>query len=456
MTKILRFIEGDNVGVALEDIAAGDAIGIHGEELGFPAGENIPQGHKIALADIRKGEDIIKYGHHVGFAAKDIHRGDYVHVHNVRDVISDWRGNIKHEYDPDAVREISIKEQVDFLITVCADQVLLVVAQVSELLGLPCYIDYQTGLDVSDKIRMKRIFKANGIPTTDFVETDHLDLDAISHLRYPLVVKPVDAYSSKGVRKAENPAELERYYGEAREISRSGGVIVEEFFRGEEISVDAFVVGGKAHVLTVSTSEKVKDKDRFVIFRGRYPAAASECVRRQIEEIAQKIADAFGLVNAPLLIQLLNNGDKLSVLEFCARTGGNMKWLLIKYSCGVDVITAAIDITLGLVPDIEPKDTGNNIVVNDFIYCTPGVFDHFEGFEEMEKQGLINEFHPVRAKGTVMRGVTSSSDRIAGMNIIAGSVEEFNEKERRILAGVRVVNQEGNDMMRRDLLPPLQ
>lgn len=107
MKKILRFIEGDNVGVALEDIAAGDAIGIHGEELGFPAGENIPQGHKIALADIRKGEDIIKYGHHVGFAAKDIHRGDYVHVHNVRDVISDWRGNIKHEYDPDAVREIS-------------------------------------------------------------------------------------------------------------------------------------------------------------------------------------------------------------------------------------------------------------------------------------------------------------------------------------------------------------
>ena len=96
-----------------------------------------------------------------------------------------------------AIKEIAEKEKVDFLLTVCADQVLLVVAEVSEMLGLPCYIDYKTAQDVSDKIRMKRIFKKIGVPTTDYVETVHFDEEAISHLRYPLVVKPVDAYSSK-------------------------------------------------------------------------------------------------------------------------------------------------------------------------------------------------------------------------------------------------------------------
>lgn len=358
-------------------------------------------------------------------------------------------------FDIPAVKEIAEKEKVDFLLTVCADQVLLVVAQVSEMLGLPCYIDYKTAQNVSDKILMKRIFKKSGVPTTDYVETDHLDLETISHLRYPLVVKPVDAYSSRGVRKAENEAELKQFYAEAQQISRSGGVIVEEFFSGDEISVDAFVVDGKAKVLSVTNSEKVKDDNRFVIFRGRYPAAASEVVMKKIEDIAQKIADGFGLVNSPLLIQLLNNGDDVSVLEFCARTGGNMKWLLIKYSSGVDVITATIDITLGQKPDLELKDTGHKIVVNDFMYCNPGIFDHFEGFDEMVEQGLINEFHPVRTKGTEMRGVTSSSDRIAGMNIVAGSIEEFNEKEKKILENVRVVDSNGNDMMRKDLLPPL-
>lgn len=359
-------------------------------------------------------------------------------------------------FDIEAVKNIAIKENVDFLITVCADQVLLVVAQISEMLGLPCYIDYKTAQDVSDKIRMKQIFKSIGVPTTDYVELDHLDMEAIKHLNYPLVVKPVDAYSSKGVRKVENEEELKQYYAEAEQISRSGGVIVEEFFSGEEISVDAFVVNGKAHILAVTNSDKVQDKDRFVIFRGRYPVHASEAVLEQIEEIAQKIAEGFRLVNAPLLIQLLHNGDKVSVLEFCARTGGNMKWLLIKYSCGVDVITATIDITLGKKPDLTIKDTGHKIVVDDFIYCKPGVFDHFEGFDEMVEQGYINEFHPVRIKGTEMKGVTSSSDRIAGMNIVAGSVEEFNAKEKYILDHVKVVDVNSVDIMRRDLLPLLK
>lgn len=359
-------------------------------------------------------------------------------------------------FDINAVKDIAIKEKVDFVITVCADQVLLVVAEVSELLGLPCYIDYKTALDVSDKIRMKKIFKENGVPTTDFVELEELNLESVKGLRFPLVVKPTDAYSSKGVRKVDNIEELKRFYKEASQISRSGGVIVEEYFTGDEISVDAFVVNGKAKVLAVTNSEKVKDKDRFVIYRGHYPVSASNTVLKKIETIAQKIVDGFGLVNSPLLIQLLNSGDEVSVLEFCARTGGNMKWLLIKYACGVDVIKATIDITLGLEPDLEIKNTGHNIVVNDFIYCKPGVFDHFEGFEEMVKEGYINEFHPNRIKGTIMQAVHSSSDRIAGMNIVADSIDDFNRKKEIILKNVRVVDIEGKDIMERNLLPDLK
>lgn len=353
------------------------------------------------------------------------------------------------------VKKIAVDEKVDFIITVCADQVLLVVAEVSEMLGLPCYIGYKQAQDVSDKIRMKKIFKENKIPTTKYLELESLDMNEIAKLNYPLVVKPVDAYSSKGVRKAETEKELIAYYNEAKKISRSGGVIVEEFFEGEEISVDAFVLNGKAHILSITNSEKVKDKDRFVIFRGRYPATIPDTIRNQIEDVAQKIADSFGLVNSPLLVQLLHNNENISVLEFCARTGGNMKWLLIKNSCGVDVITATIDITLGLVPDITPKEVNNNVVVNDFIYCKPGVFDHFEGFDELVEKGIINEFHPVRTKGTEMHGVTSSSDRIAGMNIIADSVDEYNKKLRIILDQIAVIDTEGNDMTRRDLLPEM-
>lgn len=359
-------------------------------------------------------------------------------------------------FDIEEVKKVAVDENVDFLITVCADQVLLVVAQVSEMLGLPCYIDYKTGMDVSDKIRMKHIFRKYSIPTSDFVEMKEFSESAVSSLSYPLVVKPVDAYSSKGVRKVENFDELRQYYNEAAEISRSGNVIVEEFCPGSEISVDAFVVNGKAHILCVSNSEKVQDEDRFVIFRGRYPVDAKPSVIKEIEEIAQKITDAFGLVNAPLLIQMINDGEHVSVLEFCARTGGNLKYLLIKYSCGVDVISAAIDLAMGIEPDITKKIPEHNIVVNDFIYCKPGIYDHLEGFEELCKDGIITDFHNLRPKGMTVRGVTSSSDRIAGVTICADNKEEFNQKHREFVRRARIIDITGSDIMRHDLLPDLK
>ena len=190
-------------------------------------------------------------------------------------------------FDVEAVKEVAVKEKVDFLITVCADQVLLVVAQVSEMLGLPWYIDYQTAQLVSDKKYMKKIFWEHNIPTSRYVEMTQLDWDKIRHLQYPIVVKPVDAYSSRGVRKALNPQELEQYFAEAAQISRTGGVIVEEFVAGDEISVDIYVEDGVAKLLCVSNSEKINDADRFIIFRGRYPVAASEEILEQIQKVAQ-------------------------------------------------------------------------------------------------------------------------------------------------------------------------
>jgi (2R)-sulfolactate sulfo-lyase subunit alpha len=44
----------------------------------------IPIGHKVALADIKKGDTVIKYGEDIGKAVADIAKGEHVHVHNLK------------------------------------------------------------------------------------------------------------------------------------------------------------------------------------------------------------------------------------------------------------------------------------------------------------------------------------------------------------------------------------
>lgn len=50
---------------------------------------NLSDGHKYALRDIVKGENIIKYGNPIGHATADIKKGEHVHTHNVKTNLSD-------------------------------------------------------------------------------------------------------------------------------------------------------------------------------------------------------------------------------------------------------------------------------------------------------------------------------------------------------------------------------
>ena len=54
-------------------------------------------GHKTALRDIKKGENIIKYGYPIGHALEDIKAGEHVHTHNIKTNLS---GILEYKYEP--------------------------------------------------------------------------------------------------------------------------------------------------------------------------------------------------------------------------------------------------------------------------------------------------------------------------------------------------------------------
>jgi altronate hydrolase len=56
---------------------------------------NLENGHKYALCDIKKGENVIKYGNPIGHATADISRGEHVHTHNMKTNLS---GNLEYKY----------------------------------------------------------------------------------------------------------------------------------------------------------------------------------------------------------------------------------------------------------------------------------------------------------------------------------------------------------------------
>lgn len=354
--------------------------------------------------------------------------------------------------DVDAIEQLAIDEHVDCVITVCTDQALLTMSKVSEDLGLPCYIDYQTAKNVTNKSYMKRVFSDNNIPSAKFfISGDYKELD-LSDWKYPLIVKPVDCNSSKGVRRVDNTEELEKAFKEAISLSRTKTAIVEEYISGIELSIDVYVEDGHAIVLDTTTSEKLKNSNKFIIFRTWHPSTVSEIINDRIQTIAQQIADSFHIVNAPMLIQMLVDGENVYVIEFSARTGGGVKHFSIERRTGVDIVSAVIDLTTGAKPHIIIKEPSIKYMVDEYIYCAPGIYDHIEGFDELKSSGIIADYYLFRWKESIFDTIENCGDRIGGFTIQGNTFEELKEKHEMVNKTVKVVSSTGQDIMRHDLL----
>jgi len=80
----------DNVATLLDDVHSGE-LNVSGDapDRVVTALEPISLGHKIALTLISRGDPIVKYGVPIGLATKDIHSGEWVHLHNCRSQVDE-------------------------------------------------------------------------------------------------------------------------------------------------------------------------------------------------------------------------------------------------------------------------------------------------------------------------------------------------------------------------------
>ena len=78
-TTAILLSDSDNVAVVLSNIAKGEDV----PAAGLTAREAIPRGHKLAIAPIKPGDAVVKYGQVIGFASTHVAPGEHVHIHNV-------------------------------------------------------------------------------------------------------------------------------------------------------------------------------------------------------------------------------------------------------------------------------------------------------------------------------------------------------------------------------------
>ena len=81
MNGYVHASERDNLVTCVKAMRAGERVLVDGREI--EVRNDIPKFHKLAIAEIKKGEAVYKYGEVMGVASRDIHIGEWAHIHNI-------------------------------------------------------------------------------------------------------------------------------------------------------------------------------------------------------------------------------------------------------------------------------------------------------------------------------------------------------------------------------------
>jgi len=335
--------------------------------------------------------------------------------------------------DYEKVKAIAIEWNAKYVLAVCTDQALYIAAKISEELGLYFPLSSETALNVTNKRLMKKILVENNIPTAKAVVGHSIEeiQRKIEHekLRYPLVVKPVDANSSKGVTLVNGSENISIAFNNALVFSREKSIIVEEFINGREISIDGYVIDGEPYYLMATESKKLANSPRndFPISKSIYNQEFDNSIEKIAWERINDVCAAFHIYQGPLLLQCIFNNDNLYIIELSARTGGGSKIHFIKKITTVDVIEC-------FIKDIEKKCYKLSIKKNTkyanmvYIYSEPGRFKNIKGLPALKKQSIIESYFIYKNKNMNILGNSNSSDRLASILLAGNSINEIDEK----------------------------
>lgn len=265
-------------------------------------------------------------------------------------------------------------------------------ARVTSELGLPG-LSPDVAFNTTNKARMRELAKKAGLKNPKFrvctsvkgaesaIDEDHID--APGGVGFPCVVKPTDSQASRGVQKVEHRKNLAPAIEEALGFSHEGRVLVEEYIRGTEVTVEGCRYAGETHLLGVS-AKRHTPPPHIIAINLDFPAPFPEEVHEKIHDTYVRLVDALGITAGSIHGELIVGDDGIYLVEMANRGGGSgTSSHVIPAISGVDLLEANVHYAVGNEqPVIRTKNLAS---VLRFMIFPPGKVREIVGLEQAQK-----------------------------------------------------------------------
>jgi biotin carboxylase len=265
-------------------------------------------------------------------------------------------------------------------------------AAISDRLGLP-HNPVSAVQAAGNKARMRQLLARAGAPQPAF-RLHAIDEDPAAvagTAAFPCVLKPTFLAASRGVIRANDPAEFVAAWGriarilETPDVAARGGaasteILVEEFVPGMEVALEGLLDGGALHVLALFDKPDPLSGPYFEETIYVTPSRLPADVRARCAEVAEAGARALGLTHGPVHAEMRINDDGVFLVELAARSIGGLCSRTLRFGTGLSLEELILRHALGLPTSGEERE---RLAAGVMMIPIPkgGVLEEVRGFE---------------------------------------------------------------------------
>ncbi len=272
------------------------------------------------------------------------------------------------EHIRSVVNALSADNRIDAVFGV-DDETVVAAAIAAEALGVP-HISVAAARAAGDKHVQRQRLAAAGVPVPAFARHRIADdpRAVAENLTYAVVLKPLHLSASRGVMRADTPAEFVQRHRRLRSILDSADVrerggeerewyLVEQFVPGPEFALEGLIIDGRLHVLALWDKPDPLDGPFFAETIYVTPSRHPQDVQDAVIGCARRAAAALGIDRGPVHVELRHNDRGPWLIELAARPIGGRCGQALRFGPhgGMSLEEVVLAHALGLLREVPGR-----------------------------------------------------------------------------------------------------
>ena len=231
------------------------------------------------------------------------------------------------------------------------------------------------------KSMMEDLARSVGIPVPRSYEPSE------SYGRGPLLVKPSDRAGQAGIRRASNRDEVKEAIAYARQFSRTGKVIVQDWVDGIEVNAVTFRGPSGNYKSVLSIRERLSGEIP-IATRHVYSPRSQQSLAT-VESYSRALSERLVPSGGVLFSQYIVGSNGVWLLDCGMRLPGGLMHLVVLHATGIDLLSAECQWASGKSWETRVSRESKECVIVHFLTSTPGPIPHGLRVQQLSEADIV-------------------------------------------------------------------